>query len=766
MGRGIPSARPGAHASLLWHREINQQMLEEMWHSLVSLLHPALHSQPRSLDELFELLKDATWQDFFQVFPYELREHASYLGHDAYHDELDALALLLSSPQSKQRFQRYFEQYADVITSTAAPAAAAGSGRLSPAVAAAAVRAGGSRQRLRLGLPLMTAADEDAAAPVDGGQQQQQQHVQRQPQELPLVRHRGHQQQQQQQAAAAGPVAYVSPAAPDRLLAAAQPGWPHPPSAAAAAAAARLGQPAQQQQQQAGGAAENLVNAMLTAFGMTADDIAHLRANAHVAAAAAAAPGLVAAVPGAPTAAGAAGRLSGRRRTWLEACEPDAQPAAAAAAAGHAGTAGAARAQARHAAAAAQQQAAAAPGTSAAAAAAGAPTTPAAAAAAGNNSGVWRAVHEALTSDDEGLLQCVSRLVPYSFAGQLRDAAETAAQLKALAGSRPVPAQVVQAIAERLAASSSVQLVRVSAGSGYSRRAAAAAAVLACPSRKPFYVTLAGCCTHEDIEAAIMRGVFAAQQQQQQQQQSPQQQAGEAQQQPQGAPQPEQPEQQQQQQQQLHGALVLPPPPQQDQAPAAPAAAAAAAGAARAEYRWRLLDGDRLFWGPPQAAAAAAAAGGAPGPGGPPDEYLNFSDSEDERIEGDSEFDDVAEDGEEEDGTDRCAEALAARLTLLGMCSEQPLLMLLDEADAAMLQQGSGSQTGGMFRAMLLGVLRQLPQVVLVVTDSFEPDALLDSNSLRRQGRPAVYCLPDGKLSVTSYSISRATYYYSCVHNF
>jgi hypothetical protein len=55
---------------------------------------------------------------------------------------------------------------------------------------------------------------------------------------------------------------------------------------------------------------------------------------------------------------------------------------------------------------------------------------------------VWRAVHEALTSDDEGLLQCVSRLVPYSFAGQLRDAEETAAQLQALADSRPVPSQV------------------------------------------------------------------------------------------------------------------------------------------------------------------------------------------------------------------------------------------------------------------------------------------------------------------------------------
>jgi hypothetical protein len=37
---------------------------------------------------------------------------------------------------------------------------------------------------------------------------------------------------------------------------------------------------------------------------------------------------------------------------------------------------------------------------------------------------------------------CVVRLVLYSFAGQLRDAAETAAQLQALAGSRPVPPKV------------------------------------------------------------------------------------------------------------------------------------------------------------------------------------------------------------------------------------------------------------------------------------------------------------------------------------
>jgi hypothetical protein len=367
-----------------------------------------------------------------QVFPYELREHATYLGHDAYHDELDALALLLASPQSKQRFQRYFERYADVITSTPAAAARPGSASSRRSLAAA---PGASTQQLRLGLPLLPAADdEDDAAGVDGQQEQQQ--VQRQPEELPVPRRRGQQQQQQQQqqAGVAGPVAYVSPAAPGRLLAAAQPAWLQPPAAAAAAAAgARQAQPAQQQQQQqqqqqAGNVAENFVNAMLAAYGMTPDDIAQLRANAAAAAAAVGGAGAAALAAGtAAAAAGTAQRLTGRRRTWLEACEPDGQPPPPAAAAA-VGTAAAARAQGRQATAAPQQQA-----TAAAAA-----STP----AAGNNSGVWRAVHEALTSDDEGLLQCVSRLVPYSFAGQLRDAEETAAQLQALADSRPVPTQV------------------------------------------------------------------------------------------------------------------------------------------------------------------------------------------------------------------------------------------------------------------------------------------------------------------------------------
>jgi hypothetical protein len=42
-------------------------MLEEMWHSLVGVVHPTLHQQPHTLDEIFEQLKDATWHDFFQV---------------------------------------------------------------------------------------------------------------------------------------------------------------------------------------------------------------------------------------------------------------------------------------------------------------------------------------------------------------------------------------------------------------------------------------------------------------------------------------------------------------------------------------------------------------------------------------------------------------------------------------------------------------------------------------------------------------------------
>jgi hypothetical protein len=95
----------------------------------------------------------------------------------------------------------------------------------------------------------------------------------------------------------------------------------------------------------------------------------------------------------------------------------------------------------------------------------------------------------------------------------------------------------------------------------------------------------------------------------------------------------------------------------------------------------------------------------------PPEAYLTYSDSEEEQLLDFDSGDDEGEDDDVEDGTDRCAEALSARLTLLGMCSEQPLLLLLDEADAAVLQQGAGQQTGVLFRAMLLGMLRQLPQV-------------------------------------------------------
>jgi hypothetical protein len=145
-----------------------------------------------------------------------------------------------------------------------------------------------------------------------------------------------------------------------------------------------------------------------------------------------------------------------------------------------------------------------------------------------------------------------------------------------------------------------------------------------------------------------------------------------------------------------------------------PAAAAAAAG-----IGWGVPVADPMVWARARAAAAAAAAEAEEvnAGGEPPDVYpVLESDSEllDYR-EDELDFEDTGDEGEEEegaeDGTDRCAEALAARLTLLGMCSEQPLLLLLDEADAAMLQQGAGQQTGGLFRAMLLSMLRQLPQV-------------------------------------------------------
>lgn len=367
-----------------FYQEINASMMEDMWRTLAVQVHPRhvldRRDGPPTLDEIFSLLADATWDDFWNIFPYELRENSSFP------DELDALALLLASPASKQRFQRYFEEYASFIV----PAA----GGSSAAAAAAAGTAQRPRHR-RLGLPLMRTT----AAPGSAGQQQQQQ-------ELP-TRRRALQD-------GGGPImAYVSPAAPGRLL--------------AAAAAAAAGAEAQQH-----GTGHNLImGTMLSAFGLGGAWQATQLRTAGGGLAAMAATGVPAGLPVAGTPAAAAGqRMTGRRRSWLEACDTDGpQPGILRNAAAAAGTPG--QALPRSPAAAAM----AAPGD-------GAGTSAAAAAAVLDRSRVWRAVHEALTADDEAMLVVVSQLVPYSFEGQLHSEADTRKQLQALADSRPVPQHV------------------------------------------------------------------------------------------------------------------------------------------------------------------------------------------------------------------------------------------------------------------------------------------------------------------------------------
>lgn len=105
-----------------------------------------------------------------------------------------------------------------------------------------------------------------------------------------------------------------------------------------------------------------------------------------------------------------------------------------------------------------------------------------------------------------------------------------------------------------------------------------------------------------------------------------------------------------------------------------------------------------------------------------------------------------------------CPEQLSAHLTLLGACSRAPLLLVLDEADGAMLPGG-----GTPFRSLLLRVLSQLPQAALLLTSSFVPDTMArdgaGGGSLRLQGCPARYALPDGLLTVAAYRAPRPLFY-------
>lgn len=373
--------------------EVNNSLLEGLWAALALEKHPEVADEPHELERTFLLCKHVTWADFWAAFPYKLREGGSYL------NELDALGLLLSSSVSKQRFQRYFEQYACCPSNSSSPGVVQINSSTPTMQDAAQQQQPQPRSTTayRLGLRLDQMSDGETRRAVMPGRYREQYQ--------PLLRP----QQQQRQAtgqlravrpptaaaavgrAAADPVAYVPPAARPLL-----------PPAAAAAWRAR---PA-------------------TAVGSSRAAAAARTAGA------------------AGTAAAAGTRLTGRRRTWTEACEETGPPApgAAAAAAGlvdrqHPTAVITATAAAE--AEAGAEQPAGASATAAAAAGLGQNHEPEV-----NNSNMWRAVHDWLTSDDEALLVIVSSLVPYNFEGLLRDTAAVKEELQQLASSRPVPDKV------------------------------------------------------------------------------------------------------------------------------------------------------------------------------------------------------------------------------------------------------------------------------------------------------------------------------------
>lgn len=104
---------------------------------------------------------------------------------------------------------------------------------------------------------------------------------------------------------------------------------------------------------------------------------------------------------------------------------------------------------------------------------------------------------------------------------------------------------------------------------------------------------------------------------------------------------------------------------------------------------------------------------------------------------------------------------LPAHLTLLGRChSKQPMLLLLDEVDAAMTPDD-----GRPLRNVLVLLLHHLPQAVVVITSSSGVDAWRDAAVLRQVGDPVVESLYDGKLVLVEHRLPRSPLH-ACCYNF
>lgn len=95
---------------------------------------------------------------------------------------------------------------------------------------------------------------------------------------------------------------------------------------------------------------------------------------------------------------------------------------------------------------------------------------------------------------------------------------------------------------------------------------------------------------------------------------------------------------------------------------------------------------------------------------------------------------------------------LAAHLTLLGRWyASQPLLLLLDETDAASLHED-----GRVLRELLMRLLCYLPQAVVAVVSSSCASECLDASALRHKDEPVLLQLHDGQLRMLGHQLPRS----------
>lgn len=423
-------------------------MLHELWLTLAAVSQPELiNRSPRpSLEELLsgDLLKNVTWSDFWKAFPYKLADHGSYL------DDIDALGLLLASPVSKQRFERYFDEHARLTAGSCGSAASHDTNR-------------NRLQQVSVIMRPFSASD-------SGLQRRQEQHnrflnpispfeqnqlpVRRRPPTLQPLQ----QLLQQQQALVyqiqppAAVAAYAGPHGNgSRLQAAAQP----PVNSTtvdhfAAALHGGLAVPTSLPDPTVFSRMVQLVGIAMDRSGTGAAG----RAGPQDAPGVARGRAVVSVAPAARmpmTAAGAAAAaLIGRRRSWLEACDPEGAAVQQRQQLQQAPVAGTASSPAEgsgpYASSAAVVQATGgnSPSLPQMQQLQQAAVSPAAAAAAtADHRPVWCAVHDMLTSDDEAMLLTISRLVPASISQQLKDEEEVKQQLQQLASVQSLPPQVI-----------------------------------------------------------------------------------------------------------------------------------------------------------------------------------------------------------------------------------------------------------------------------------------------------------------------------------